>query len=57
MSFSKNDIDEICNLIKYDKKNHLNIPKFVLLKNLGLVETDVNVDVNLIADSFDYYTV
>ena len=31
--------------------------KFVLLKNLGLVETDVNVDVNLIADSFDYYTV
>ena len=56
VSFSKNDIDEICNLIKYDKKNHLNIPKFVLLKNLGLVETDINVDVNLIADSFDYYT-
>ena len=54
---NKNDIDEICNLIKYDKKNHLNIPKFVLLKNLGLIETDVNVDVNLIADSFDYYTV
>ena len=57
VSFSKNDIEEICNLIKYDKKNHLNIPKFVLLKNLGVVETDVNVDVNLIADSFDYYTV
>ena len=57
MSISKKDIEEICNLIKYDKKNHLNIPKFVLLKNLGVVETDVNVDVNLIADSFDYYTV
>ena len=56
VSFSKNDIDEICNLIKYDKKNHTNIPKFVLLKDLGLVETDINVDVNLIADSFDYYT-
>ena len=27
-----------------------------LLKNLGLIETDVNVDANLIADSFDYYT-
>ena len=57
VSFSKTDIDEICNLIKYDKKNHLNIPKFVLLKNVGLIEIDVNVDVNLIADSFDYYTV
>ena len=32
-------------------------PKFVLLKNVGLIEIDVNVDVNLIADSFDYYTV
>ena len=30
---------------------------FVLLKNVGLIEIDVNVDVNLIADSFDYYTV
>jgi len=57
VSFSKTDIEEICKLIKYDKKNHLNIPKFVLLKDLGLVVSNVDVDVNLIADSFDYYTV
>ena len=55
VNFSKNDILEVCKLIKYDKKNHLNIPKFVLLKDLGSVEINVDVNESLIFDSFDYY--
>ena len=33
VSFSKKDIDEICNLIKYDKKNHLNIQNLFYQKS------------------------
>ena len=53
--FSENDVYEINNLIKFDKKNHLNIPKFVLIEDLGKVKTDVDVDENLIFESFKYY--
>ncbi len=55
VNFSKNDILKVCKLIKYDKKNHLNIPKFVLLKDLGLVDINVDIHENLILESFDYY--
>ena len=53
--FSENDVYEINNLIKFDKKNHLNTPKFVLIEDLGKVKTDVDVDENLIFESFKYY--
>ena len=55
VNFSKNDISEVCKLIKYDKKNHLNIPKFVLLKDLGLVDINVDINEGLISESFVYY--
>ena len=53
--FSEDDVYEIINLIKFDKKNHLNTPKFVLIEDLGKVKTDVDVDENLIFESFKYY--
>ena len=53
--FSENDVYEINNLIKFDKKNHLNTPKFVLIEDLGKVKNDVDVDENLIFESFKYY--
>ena len=55
INFSENDVYEINNLIKFDKKNHLNTPKFVLIEDLGKVKTDVDVDENLIFESFKYY--
>ena len=47
--------DEIINLMSFDKKNHLDKLKFVLLKDLGIVEIDVEVSENLIKESFDFY--
>jgi len=55
VKFSKSDISEIINLIKFDKKNHLYTPKFVLAKSIGKMEFDVDVDENLIFESFSYY--
>lgn len=52
---SKNDIKEINRLIKFDKKNHLNTPKFVLIKDLGDMKCDIDVDEGLIIDSFRFY--
>ena len=47
--------EEIINLMSFDKKNHLNKLKFVLLKDLGIVKNDVEVSENLIKESFDFY--
>ena len=47
--------DEIINLMSFDKKNHLDKLKFVLLKDLGIVKIDVEVSENLIKESFDFY--
>ena len=47
--------DEIIDLMSFDKKNHLDKLKFVLLKDLGIVEIDVEVSENLIKESFDFY--
>ena len=47
--------DEIINLMSFDKKNHLDKLKFVLLKDLGLVKIDTEVSENLIKESFDFY--
>ena len=41
--------------MSFDKKNHLNKLKFVLLKDLGIVKNDVEVSENLIKESFDFY--
>ena len=47
--------EEIIKLMSFDKKNHLDKLKFVLLKDLGIVEIDVEVSENLIKESFDFY--
>ena len=47
--------EEIINLMSFDKKNHLDKLKFVLLKDLGLVKIDTEVSENLIKESFDFY--
>ena len=47
--------EEIINLMSFDKKNHLDKLKFVLLKDLGIVKNDVEISENLIKESFDFY--
>ena len=47
--------EEIIKLMSFDKKNHLDKLKFVLLKDLGIVKIDVEVSENLIKESFDFY--
>ena len=47
--------EAIINLMSFDKKNHLDKLKFVLLKGLGIVKIDVEVSENLIKESFDFY--
>ena len=42
--------------MKYDKKNYLKNIRFSLLKEVGKVEIDVEIDENLILDSFDFYS-
>ena len=56
INFNENDLKEILSLMKYDKKNYLNNIRFALLKEVGKVEVDVEVDENLILDSFDFYS-
>ena len=56
INFNKNDLKKILSLMKYDKKNYLNNIRFSLLKEVGKVEIDIEVDENLILDSFDFYS-
>ena len=56
INFNKNDLKEILSLMKYDKKNYLKNIRFSLLKEVGKVEIDVEIDENLILDSFDFYS-
>ncbi|MFT6796247.1 MAG: 3-dehydroquinate synthase [Maribacter sp.] len=53
--FSVEDISQISELMKYDKKNsHGNI-NFVLLKSIGMAQIDVTIPAELITESFVYY--
>ena len=53
--FSEKDIDQIIELMKYDKKNsHGNI-NFVLLNAIGKAEIDVTAPSELVRESFAYY--
>lgn len=54
--FSKEDIDAILALLKFDKKNsHGNI-NFVLLKAIGEPAIDIKVPGDLLVESFAYYS-
>ncbi|MFD0862159.1 3-dehydroquinate synthase [Sungkyunkwania multivorans] len=56
VSFTAKDIQEIIELLKYDKKNsHGNI-NFVLLSDIGKTLIDKKVSNNLILSAFEYYS-
>ncbi|WP_299764660.1 3-dehydroquinate synthase [uncultured Dokdonia sp.] len=53
--FSKEDIDHIIELLKYDKKNANGKVNFVLLESIGKGSIDKEVPNALIYDAFDFY--
>ena len=55
VEFSKEDIDSIIDLMKYDKKNEAGKINFVLLKNIGETEIDCEVPNSIIFDAFEFY--
>lgn len=55
VEFSKNDIDAIIDLMKYDKKNEAGKINFVLLKDIGETKIDCQVPNNIIFDAFEFY--
>ncbi|QLG47320.1 3-dehydroquinate synthase [Costertonia aggregata] len=52
---SKNDIDNILPLLKFDKKNSHGEVNFVLLKTIGMPVIDVTVPSDLLKEAFAYY--
>ncbi|MFX0557074.1 3-dehydroquinate synthase [Maribacter sp. CXY002] len=56
VEFTDFDIEKILELLKYDKKNAHGKINFVLLKTIGDTEIDVNVDSQLFAEAFAYYS-
>jgi 3-dehydroquinate synthase len=56
VAFSEEDIDQIVELMKYDKKNSHGKIKFVLLKRIGEAQIDVIVPSEVVRESFAYYT-
>ena len=55
VSFSKEDITSILELLRYDKKNSHGKVKFVLLKDIGQPAIDIEVKPELFADAFAFY--
>lgn len=53
--FDDNEIDQIIELLKYDKKNANGIVNFVLLENIGSAVVDKQVSNDLIKKAFEYY--
>jgi len=55
VSFERPEIEEIINLLIYDKKNSHGKINFVLLNSIGNCAIDCHVENNLIFEAFDYY--
>ena len=55
VSFKKNDIEHIIELLKHDKKNSNGKVKFVLLEFIGKGIIDQEVPNELIYEAFDFY--
>ena len=55
VTFSKNDIDRIIELLKYDKKNANGKIYFVLLESIGKGVIDQEVSNELIYEAFEFY--
>ena len=55
VDISQKDISSIVKLMKYDKKNTHGKVNFVLLKDIGVPEVDVEIPAELFAEAFAYY--
>lgn len=55
ITFKSNEIDEILNLLKFDKKNTHGHVNFVLLKDIGSYSIRDDVANELIYNAFDFY--
>lgn len=55
ISFTKTDIDEILNLLKFDKKNTHGKVNFVLLNDIGSYTIKGDVSLETIYNAFDFY--
>jgi 3-dehydroquinate synthase len=55
ISFTKEDITSILELLRYDKKNSHGKVKFVLLKEIGHPAIDIEVKPELFSDAFAFY--
>ncbi|GGE09727.1 3-dehydroquinate synthase [Psychroflexus salis] len=56
VQFNAKDIDEIIQLLKFDKKNKGAQINFVLLNNIGNCSIDQQVENDLILEAFNYYS-
>ena len=56
VKFSSEEINEIIELLQYDKKNSHGKIKFVLLKSIGKAIIDIEVSNELLLSSFEYYS-
>ena len=54
--FTQEDIDQVIELLKYDKKNMNGKVNFVLLKEIGIGIIDQEIPNDLIYEAFDYYS-
>ena len=55
VDFSKEDIQEIFALLKYDKKNSHGKVNFVLLNKIGIPVIDIQIEDSYFEDAFNYY--
>ena len=55
VDFSKEDIQEIFALLKYDKKNSHEKVNFVLLNKIGIPVIDIQIEDSYFEDAFNYY--
>ena len=56
IDFNESDINNIVKLLIHDKKNSHGKVNFILIKDIGKVIYDVEVDNSLILESFKYYS-
>lgn len=55
INLNENEIIELIELIKFDKKNYKNDTNFVLLNDIGKYKIDQNVDENEVREAIEYY--
>ena len=55
-TFHKEDIEDICELMRFDKKNVAGRVHFVLLEEIGKPKTDCVVPEKEIYEAFEYYS-